>query len=254
MRRTCVRVWLAAACLLAGAATGAGAHAEGAAQASRAAGGDAGADRHPACRVLDPDLQLDYAGGCAAGLAQGQGVARGADGAWYRGGFEAGMKSGHGVKIYPNGDAYAGGWRADRREGEGRYEYGPRSPWRGDVYQGGWRADRQHGRGVYIFYPSGDRFEADWVDGATKTVGTATVTRRKRAFEVLAPVIGRVGARVCSVTTQGAAPERIARGEVVDVLSDRLLVRIDSAEVLARSPDPGLNPRWEVLTEWLPCP
>lgn len=249
-RMIAMRVGLAAG-LLAGVAVGSAAVASDTVAAAQPGGG---ADPHSACRVLDPELQLAYTGGCVGGLAQGEGVARGADGAWYRGGFEAGMKSGHGAKVYPNGDGYVGGWRADRREGEGRYEYGPRSPWRGDVYQGGWRADRQHGRGVYVFYPSGDRFEADWVDGATQTVGTTTVTRRKQALEVLAPVVGRVGARVCSVVTQGAGPDRIARGEVLDALSDRVLVRIDSPAVLARSPDPALNPRWEILTEWLPCP
>jgi len=252
MRRMIAMRAALAAGLLAGAAVGSAAVASDTVAAAHTGGG--AGHQHAACRVLDPELQLSYTGGCAQGLAQGQGVARGAHGAWYRGDFQAGMKTGHGVKIYPNGDAYAGGWRADRREGEGRYEYGPHSPWRGDVYQGGWRADQQHGHGVYIFYPSGDRFEADWVDGATDTVGTTTVTRRKQALEVLAPVIGRVGARVCSVTTQGAGPDRIARGEVLDALSDRLLVRIDSPAVLARSPDPGLNPRWEILTEWLPCP
>lgn len=208
----------------------------------------------PLCRVLDPDLQLGYQGGCESGLAQGQGTARGAQGAWYRGGFQAGMKSGQGAKVYPNGDAYVGGWRDDRREGQGRYEFGPTSPWRGDVYQGGWQADQRQGRGTYIFFPSGDRFVGQWDNGATATEGTTTVTRRKQAFEVLAPVIGQVGVRVCSVMTQGAGPDHVARGQVVDVLSDRLLVRIDSADVLARSPDPALNPRWEVLTEWLPCP
>ncbi len=242
------RVWGGAACVLAGLALAPVASS----QHTLAAGAAEGAPG--ACRVLDPELQLSYVGGCDQGLAQGQGVARGADGAWYRGGFEAGMKSGHGVKLYPNGDAYVGGWRADRREGAGRYEYGPNSPWRGDVYQGGWRADRQHGRGVYIFYPSGDRFEADWVDGATETVGTTTVSRRKQALEVLAPVVGRPGAQVCSISTAGAGPDRVARGEVLGAISDRILVRIDSPAVLARSPDPDLNPRWEIMTEWLPCP
>src|SRR3546814_6769060 len=36
----------------------------------------------PDCKVLDPELQISYDGDCVNGLAQGQGVARGADGAF----------------------------------------------------------------------------------------------------------------------------------------------------------------------------
>lgn len=208
----------------------------------------------PPCQVQDPELQLDYVGACHNGRAHGQGVARGADGAWYRGHFEHGRKSGYGVKLYANGDGYAGEWHNDKRQGQGRYEYGAHSPWRGDVYQGGWQDDKYNGQGTYIFFPSGDRFTAQWTEGQTQDVGTTTVTRRKQALDVLAPVLGQPGVTVCSVITQGAGPGRIARGEVVDVLADRLLVRIDTDDVLARSPDPSLNPRWEVLTEWMLCP
>ena len=42
------------------------------------------------CRVLDPELQAEYAGPCVNGLAQGTGYARGR--AEYRGEFSAGMK------------------------------------------------------------------------------------------------------------------------------------------------------------------
>lgn len=206
-----------------------------------------------ACRVLDPQLQAHYAGGCVDGLAQGEGLAQGAHGAWYRGHFSAGMKSGQGIKIYPNGDAYVGGWAKDEREGQGRYEYGQRSPWRGDVYQGGWHADQRSGAGTYVFYPSGDRFATHWIAGVPQSVATPTLTRRKQAMAVLGPAIGHKGAVVCSVTTQGASPERIARGVVTGVLGDRLQVRITTPDVLADSADPSLNPRWEVLTDWLPC-
>jgi hypothetical protein len=207
-----------------------------------------------ACRVRDPELQLSYTGGCRDGLAQGQGVARGAGGAWYRGGFEAGRKSGAGVKLYPNGDGYAGEWANDRRNGQGRYEYGPRSPWRGDVYQGGWRDDQREGRGTYIFFPSGDRYTAWWHQGRTDELASPTLIRRQRAVAALAPVLGRPGVAVCSVTTQGAAPDRLARGVVVAVRDDRIQVRIEAPEVLRHSPDPRLNPRWEVMTDWRACP
>ncbi len=206
-----------------------------------------------ACRVLDPQLQLAYSGGCVDGLAQGQGIARGAHGAWYRGGFAAGQKSGRGVKLFPNGDGYAGDWRADRRNGQGRYEYGPQSPWRGDVYQGAWVNDQREGLGTYIFAPAGDRFTAHWHAGKTDELGSPTLLRRQRAVAALAPVVGQVGLTVCSVTTQGAAPGRLARAVVTAVRDDRLQVRLDPGAALQASPDPALNPRWESLTDWRPC-
>lgn len=46
------------------------------------------------CRVIDPELQGTYAGGCRKGLAHGEGVAIGS--AEYRGGFRNGMKHGAG--------------------------------------------------------------------------------------------------------------------------------------------------------------
>ncbi|MFA7439146.1 hypothetical protein [Castellaniella sp.] len=225
--------------------------ATGAAEAAEtAAAGGAGAP----CRVLDPELQGTYQGGCQDGLAHGQGVARGASGAWYRGGFEAGQKSGQGVKLFANGDGYTGGWRADMRNGEGRYEYGPQSPWRGDVYQGHWANDRREGDGTYIFFPSGDRFTTQWHAGRPLGEGTPTATRRKRAFEDLAAVLGQVGLRVCSTSTQGASPSHRAQGVVLAVADDRIQVRLDDGSpVLRRSPDPQLNPRWEVMTDWRPC-
>ena len=82
------------------------------------------------CRVLDPELQAEYEGPCANGLAQGTGYARGR--AEYRGEFGAGMKHGEGVKSWPNGDRYEGQFVADRKEGQGTYTYG-RGPWAGAV-------------------------------------------------------------------------------------------------------------------------
>ncbi|MBC2769834.1 MORN repeat-containing protein [Pusillimonas minor] len=224
------------------------------AQAAAPAATQAPAPTAPACRVFDPELQGDYAGGCENGLAQGQGQAKGAAGALYQGQFVAGKKHGYGVKLYPNGDGYAGHWENDMRHGHGRYEYGKASPWRGDVYQGGWQNDRQHGKGTYIFSPSGDRYTATFDQGVPKDVGTPTTTRRKRVLEVLLPVLGKPGTLVCSVTTEGAAPTRIARGVVLNTIDDRLLVNIQTPQTLSNSADPALNPRWEVLTNWMLCP
>ncbi len=207
-----------------------------------------------ACRVLDAQLQGAYTGGCVNGLAQGQGVARGANGAWYRGEFVAGLQDGQGTKLYTNGDAYSGHWRAGRRDGYGRYEYGAQSPWRGDVYQGQWQADKQHGQGTYIFYPAGDRFSSQWQAGVPQAAGTPTLTRRKRAYEALAPVLGQPGLRVCSTSTEGASADNIAQGTVLAVLDDRIQIQFeDDSPVLQRAAQPQLNPRWEIMTDWLPC-
>ena len=54
------------------------------------------------CRVLDPELQGSYTGGCANGLAEGEGMASGS--AQYSGGFQQGKKHGKGAKTWANGD------------------------------------------------------------------------------------------------------------------------------------------------------
>lgn len=204
------------------------------------------------CQVLDPDLQLFYRGGCHQHKAQGQGVAYGAKGALYQGQFKEGLASGYGVKLYANGDAYAGEWRQGYRHGYGVYEYGEQSPWRGDKYAGDWQWDQRHGKGTYYFHPTGEAFSAEWQQGETDTVATPLLIRRQRAAEVLGPVIGVKGTAVCSTLTDGAGPERIAYGRVVDRVEDRLLVQVDTPEVLQYSALTH-NPRWDIITQWRLC-
>lgn len=206
------------------------------------------------CQLLDPELQDTYVGACLNGLAHGQGIATGINGAWYHGNFVNGEKSGYGVKLYANGDGYAGDWLNDMRHGQGRYEYGDQSPWRGDIYQGQWQQDQRHGTGTYIFFPSGDRFTAQWQSGGTADIGTTTFTRRKRVYEDLAKTIAKPGTKVCSVTTEGASPNNMATADVTAVMGDRIQVFINNDQVLMASPKPELNPRWEVLTDWSLCP
>ena len=79
------------------------------------------------CRVLDPELQGAYEGGCRKGLAHGEGVATGS--AEYRGEFRNGMKHGTGVKTWAWGDRYEGGFVNDRKSGKGMYTWGAGSPW-----------------------------------------------------------------------------------------------------------------------------
>ncbi|MCC2597536.1 hypothetical protein LKR43_14455 [Pusillimonas sp. MFBS29] len=206
----------------------------------------------PDCKVLDPELQTSYEGDCLNGLAQGQGVARGANGAFYQGGFDAGAASGYGVKLYANGDAYAGEWLQGYRHGQGVYEYGEHSPWRGDKYVGQWDHDQRHGRGSYLVYPTGEAFTGDWNMGQTDTLASPMMVRRKRTFEALAPVLGQVGAELCSTLTDGASPRNIARGRVVAVQDERIQVLVETPEVLRRSAL-TVNPRWDVMTEWMVC-
>lgn len=206
----------------------------------------------PQCRVLDAELQRSYEGGCVNGLAQGQGFARGADGASFQGEFQAGRKSGYGVKLYANGDAYAGDWRDDMRHGQGVYEFGERSPWRGDKYVGQWANDQRQGRGAFLPYPSGEPFYADWEQGSPTTLASPTLIRRKRAYDALAPVLGQVGKHICSITTDGASPQRVAYGQVVAVQGERIQVRVDTPEVLRHS-TLVLNPRWDLMTDWMVC-
>jgi hypothetical protein len=111
------------------------------------------------CKVVDPQLQESYTGGCRNGLANGKGKASGL--ATYAGGFRAGLKSGKGVKVWPWGDRYEGGFENDRKHGHGSYTWGEGSQWAGERYEGQYREDRREGWGVYT-WPNGDRYEGQW--------------------------------------------------------------------------------------------
>lgn len=204
------------------------------------------------CQVLDPELQLAYHGGCAQGLAQGEGVARGENGAFYQGHFQAGAASGYGVKLYANGDAYAGQWHQGYRHGQGMYEYGEQSPWRGDKYVGQWQLDQRHGSGSYLFYPTAEAFTSEWDQGQAQSPASPLLIRRKRTAEVLIPVLGQVGTRVCSTLTDGASPDQVAQGQVVASQEDRIQVWIETPTVLEHS-TLTLNPRWDLITLWTRC-
>ncbi|MEO8008095.1 MAG: hypothetical protein ABI728_06190, partial [Betaproteobacteria bacterium] len=87
------------------------------------------------CKVVDPELQGHYEGGCKNGLAHGHGVARGT--AQYEGDFRKGLKHGKGLKTWSWGDRYEGGFVEDRRQGRGMYVWGAQSPWAGERFVGG---------------------------------------------------------------------------------------------------------------------
>lgn len=217
------------------------------------AASSSGVDNTIECRVLDLELQHYYEGQCLDGLAHGQGIARGQHNAFYQGQFEQGAKSGYGVKLYANGDAYAGYWRNDFRHGHGVYEFGEHSPWRGDRYVGPWQRDLRHGRGTYYFYPTNESFVAEWVEGQTDAYASPLLIRRKRSFEALQPVLGQVGREVCSTLTDGASPHRVAHGKVVAVEGERIQVKVLTQAVLDNSQQLEVNPRWDLMTEWMVC-
>ena len=64
--------------------------------------------------------------------------------------MKAGLFEGRGVYRYADGkDLYEGEWKAGKREG-GVYMWA-----NGDVYEGEYKADEKEGRGIYR-YPNGD--------------------------------------------------------------------------------------------------
>jgi hypothetical protein len=205
------------------------------------------------CRVLDPELQGAYAGGCVDGLAAGFGHARGV--AEYRGEFRAGRKHGRGVKSWPNGDRYEGEFVDDRKEGQGVYVFG-RGPWAGERYEGGFLDDRRHGHGVYR-WTTGDVYAGPWE--ADRAVGPPTPMMLARAqYEREAKAaVAQAGQKVCREMAVGIGGRDWVRGTVADFTDDRVGVRID---------DPGRHPHvvaqaeihkgdvvWTPYTEWTPC-
>ncbi len=177
-----------------------------------------------ACRVLDPQLQGTYVGGCKGGLADGSGEARGT--AQYRGEFKEGRKHGKGIKTWPSGDRYEGDFVADRKEGKGVYTWGSRSVSAGERYTGEWANDRRNGRGVYE-WPSGDRYEGPWKDDRITGAPTKPMIARAQAEAERAAAIGFAGAKVCREMTVGIATKDTIRGSVLGREGDKVRIRID---------------------------
>jgi hypothetical protein len=204
------------------------------------------------CRVLDPELQGAYAGGCANGLAEGTGYARGS--AEYRGGFRAGRKHGRGTKTWPNGDRYECGFVDDRKEGAGVYVFG-RGPWAGERYEGEFANDRRHGHGVYR-WASGDVYAGPWE--ADRAVGAPTPMMLARAqFEREARAALAQGQKVCREMPVGIGGREWLRGTVAGVSDDRIAVRIDDAgdhpHVIEHAAIHKGYVVWTTYTEWTPC-
>jgi hypothetical protein len=204
------------------------------------------------CKVVDPELQGFYEGGCRNGLAHGKGYARGT--AEYEGGFRKGLKHGKGVKTWPWGDRYEGEFVADRKHGKGMYVWGPGSPWTGERYVGDYVDDRRDGWGTY-YWPTGDRFEGLWKEDGRYGYTAMEVHRQaaeKARSEALTP-----GTQVCSSTNIGIAFEIRQVGLIESVGEHTVqvrLLRLEGAAVSAAAgaPQPGalLN---AAAADWTPC-
>jgi hypothetical protein len=197
------------------------------------------------CRVLDPELQGAYSGGCANGLAEGEGTAKGA--AQYQGGFRQGMKYGKGVKTWKNGDRYEGGFVDDHREGFGTYTWGS-GKWAGERYEGAYSNDRRHGFGIYR-WPSGDVYTGPWQNDAPTGPATGMMLARKKFVEESREAV-KEGVKVCREVAAGGAQEWV-RGVVVAVKDELVGVRIDDAgkQGAFRKGETA----WGEPTEWTPC-
>ncbi len=204
------------------------------------------------CRVLDPELQGFYEGGCKNGLAQGHGVARG--GTEYRGEFRKGMKDGKGVKTWPWGDRYEGSFAEDRRSGKGMYIWGEASPWAGERYVGDYVADQRHGQGTY-YWPNGDRFDGLWKED--RRYGYSAMELRRQAAAAARTEAMKAGMQVCSWGRTGIAYQVLRVGTIETLEDNALQVRLVRLEgvpeaISGSNLQPGM-----LLTappaDWTPC-
>jgi hypothetical protein len=204
------------------------------------------------CRVVDPELQGFYEGGCRNGLAHGTGYARGT--AEYEGGFRKGLKHGKGVKTWPRGDRYEGEFVADRKHGKGMYVWGPGSPWAGERYVGDYLDDRRHGWGTY-YWPTGDRFEGLWKEDGR--YGYSVMELRRQAAEEARREALTPGTQVCSWTNIGIAFEVRQVGVIESVGENTVQVRLLRLEGIADSTAAGAPQAGALLSaaaaDWTPC-
>lgn len=204
------------------------------------------------CRVIDPELQGSYEGGCRNGLADGYGTARGE--AEYEGAFRKGHKHGQGVKTWSWGDRYEGGFRDDRRHGKGVYVWGAGSPWAGERYEGDYVADQREGQGAY-YWPNGDRFEGQWK--ADLRYGQSAMEIRRRAAAKALDEAMVPGIQVCSWGKIGIAHSVLRIGQVEAVTENGLQIRLVRTEGAPEVTGNGGAKPGDLLTglaaEWLPC-
>ena len=206
------------------------------------------------CRVVDPELQGSYTGGCKDGLAEGQGEAHGV--AQYKGEFKAGRKHGKGIKTWPSGDRYEGDFVEDRKEGRGTYAWGRGSTWAGEKYTGEYRNDRRHGTGVYE-WPGGDRYSGTWENDVITSPATPGMIARTRAYAERMVAVGKPGVRVCRDLLIGTVTRDRVRGVVTAVEAGRIAVRIDDPGHFSHSVGSEKIVKggviWDEIMPWAPC-
>ena len=137
-------------------------------------------------QVKSGALKLSWSGGCANGLAEGEGVLvlqqglkeiRRYEGPMtkgrangkgvsivsgfgtYKGDFVDDVAQGTGQFVLEDGSSYAGEWAGGEPKGKGMFRWA-----NGDVYDGNWDNFTYDGRGVYV-WANGNRYEGDWKEG-----------------------------------------------------------------------------------------
>ena len=208
------------------------------------------------CRVLDPELQKSYAGGCKDGKAEGEGKAEGS--AVYSGEFREGRKHGHGVKTWPWGDRYEGAFADDAKHGTGIYTWGERSPFAGDRYEGGFANDKRNGYGLYV-WASRDSYAGPWKDDAVAGRATPMMIARFRATNETLAVMSKPGLKLCHESTVGAGLKEWTEGETqsVDQGTRRVSVRVTrlgpTPLVVAGTQVAIGDVVWDDPLNWIPC-
>jgi hypothetical protein len=210
----------------------------------------------PACRVLDPELQGPYEGGCIDGKAEGKGTAKGS--ATYSGEFHQGMKHGRGVKTWAWGDRYEGEFAEDYKEGWGIYTWGARTLFAGDRYEGGFARDKRNGYGVYI-WASGDSYAGPWKDDALAGQATPMMIAKYRATQAAIAALGKPGIKVCHESILGTARSVWVEGETRALNPDARQVSIrvtklgEATLVVAGKQVPKGEVVWDDPLNWVPC-
>ena len=204
------------------------------------------------CRVLDPELQGDHAGGCdSAGLADGQGEARGT--AHYRGTFHAGRKHGRGIKTWADGERYEGDFANDKKHGQGTYLWGKDTPWAGERYVGEYREDQRHGQGRYE-WTNGDVYTGPWESDRMTGALTPMQAQRVRYLRGLLKSMSTPGTVVCRVPSSTQPAMFLWRGEIVAANKETVTVRVTGPYGTPSADMPAVG---SVFTEtpegWRPC-
>jgi hypothetical protein len=178
------------------------------------------------CRVLDPELQTQYAGPCSGdGWAHGIGKATGPR-AVYEGRFVFGAKQGAGTKTWADtGDQYMGEFFQDARQGTGTYTWGDASSAKGSRYTGQFQQDLRHGQGSF-YWGNGDAVHGQWSQGKQLAPASPMQSLQILHLQATAKAIA-VGQRVCQ-DSFAPDPQHQVRGTVVSRDSNSLRVRLDA--------------------------